>query len=80
MSSNTTEFVIKVKMQDRWIPHFLSMLKYMEYCGNIGHSERVGLYADGDGEFQPKFEWLKSLPDKAEPMFKSDRDRIYDAG
>ena len=32
------------------------MLEYMERCGDIGHSSMVGLFADGDGDFHPKFE------------------------
>ena len=49
-------FNIKVTMNERWINDFCSMLKYMEYCGDIGHSSIVGFYSDGDGDFRPKFE------------------------
>ncbi len=73
-----SEFIIKVKMEDRWIPHFLAMLKYIQYCGSIGHSERVAIFADGCGEFRPRFEWDKSLPDEAEPVKKDDWNRLYD--
>ena len=31
----------------------------MELCGNIGHSSVVAFYADGDGDFRPKFEFDK---------------------
>lgn len=55
MAENTTKFRIECEMKDRWIPHFLAMLKYMEYLGNIGSSREVTLYADGDGDFRPKF-------------------------
>lgn len=48
-------FNIQVTMNERWIDDFCSMLKYMEYCGNIGHSSMVGFYSDGDGDFRPKF-------------------------
>lgn len=51
------EFNIKVKMNERWVNDFCSMLKYMEYCGDIGHSSKVGFYSDGDGDFRPKFEF-----------------------
>lgn len=49
-------FNIKVTMNERWIDDFCSMLHWMESCGNLGHSSLVGFYADGDGDFRPKFE------------------------
>lgn len=49
-------FNIKVTMNERWIDDFCSMLKWMESCGDLGHSSLVGFYADGDGDFRPKFE------------------------
>lgn len=49
------KFTIEVEMPERWIPHFMSMLKYMEHLGNIGSSRNVTIYADGDGDFRPKF-------------------------
>ena len=55
------EFTIHCKMQERWIASFIKMLDAMSYCGSIGHSEFVGLYADGDGDFQPKFTYDKVL-------------------
>ena len=48
-------FNIEVTMNERWIDDFCSMLKYMERCGNIGHSSIIGFYSDGDGDFRPKF-------------------------
>lgn len=50
------EFNIKVTMEERWVNDFCSMLRYMEHCGKVGHSSVVGFYADGDGDFRPKFE------------------------
>lgn len=50
------QFNIKVTMNERWVDEFCSMLKWMESCGNLGHSSVVGFYADGDGDFRPKFE------------------------
>ena len=50
------EFTIKVKMQERWIAPFMSMLKYMQTCGSVGASRLVGFYSDGDGDFRPEFE------------------------
>lgn len=48
-------FNIKVTMRERWVNDFCSLLKYMERCGMAGHSAFVGFYADGDGDFNPKF-------------------------
>ena len=80
MKEDTTEFTIKCKMRTRWVPHFLSMLKYMQQLGGLGGSRLVTFYADGDGDFRPKFEWDKSLPSNAEPVQDSHGDRTYDAG
>lgn len=55
--SNTVELNIKVTMHERWVNDFCSMLKWMESCGNLGHSSVVGFYSDGDGDFRPKFEF-----------------------
>lgn len=48
-------FNINVTMEERWIPHFLSFLKYMQSFGNQGHSAQLGFYSDGDGDFRPRF-------------------------
>lgn len=50
------EFNIKVKMPERWVPHFCSFLKELETNGVVGHSAVVGIFSDGDGDFNPKFE------------------------
>lgn len=55
MSKEVT-FNINVTMNERWVDDFCSMLRWMESCGNIGHSSLVGFYSDGDGDFRPKFE------------------------
>lgn len=49
-------FNVKVTMEERWIDDFCSMLNWMQCCGDIGHSSLVGFFADGDGDFHPKFE------------------------
>ena len=54
-------FTITCTMKDRWIASFIKMLDLMSYCGSIGHSEYVGLYADGDGDFRPHFVYDKEL-------------------
>ena len=49
------QFTISAEMEERWVPTFISMLNTMEKYGNIGHSEMLGFFADGDGDFRPKF-------------------------
>lgn len=86
MNENKT-FTITVTMKDRWIPHFLGMLKKMEYCGGIGASRPIGIYSDGDGDFRPKFVWDKSLPEPARPLKQEEKGQsplsdgyFFDAG
>ena len=56
------EITINCKVEERWIPIFVKMFEAMEYCGQIGHSEYVGLYADGDGDFKRCFlNWCHRL-------------------
>ncbi len=60
------KFTIEVEMEERWIDYFMSMLNEMECLGKIGSSNTVSIFADGDGDFQPKFEsdveWEKVEP------------------
>ncbi len=74
------KFTIECEMKDRWVPHFLGMLKYMEQLGGLGGSREVSLYSDGDGDFRPKFKWGEELPKVAKPVQDSNGDRLYDAG
>jgi len=80
MMQNDTEFTIRCKMRSRWVPHFLAMLKYMQYLGGVGSSRKVTFYADGDGDFRPTFEWDKNLPSDAKSIRDMQGDRTYDAG
>lgn len=74
------KFTVECEMPVRWVPHFLSMLKYMQQLGSQGSSRKVALYADGDGDFHPKFKWDDSIPSDAEPVKDLYGDRLYDAG
>lgn len=83
MKSDNKTFYIKVTMKKRWIPHFMSMLQYMEYLGGIGSSRRVTFYSDGDGDFRPKFRtfWGQKFPKySARPVKDDNGDRTFDAG
>jgi len=77
---NSTEFYIKVEMGTRWVPHFLAMLKYMEQLGGWGSSRSVTFFADGDGDFRPKFTWEHQLPSDGKCVHDHDGNRKYDAG
>ncbi len=72
------KFTIECEMEGRWVSHFLVMLRYMQYLGNIGGSRRVALY--GDGDFRPEFKWDESLSSDAKPRDDRRGDRLYDAG
>lgn len=80
MKYETKKFTIECEMNERWIPHFLAMLKYMQHLGSLGSSRKVMMYADGDGDFRPKFKWDESLPSDAKPVEEHSGDRFYDAG
>lgn len=71
------KFTIEVEMEERWIDYFMSMLNEIECLGKIGSSSSVSIFADGDGDFRPKFEsdveW-----EKVEPVDKNRNH--YDAG
>jgi hypothetical protein len=73
-------FTIKCTMNVRWVPHFLAALKYMMGLGKMGSSRIVSLYADGDGDFRPNFEWDETLPSDATPIQNENGDHLYDAG
>lgn len=73
------KFTIAVEMNERWIPHFMSMLKYMEHLGNIGTSRNVEIFSDGDGDFRPKFKTDIEF-EVVEPVADNDGNRTYDAG
>ena len=83
--SKKIELNIKAFIDERWINDFCSMLKHMELCGNIGHSSVVAFYADGDGDFRPKFEFDKEYKKTNGYWSKDDKELpdievIYDAG
>lgn len=77
--SQSKKFTIEVEMEERWIPHFMSMLKYMEWLGNAGSSRTVSIFSDGDGDFRPKFQ-ADIEYQNVEPKREEEGDRFYDAG
>lgn len=77
-------FNIEVTMNERWVNDFCSMLKWMESCGNLGHSSITGFYSDGDGNFRPKFNidtnWEKTNGYWAKEKQLPNLEVIFDAG
>lgn len=77
------EFDVHCKMNKSWANEFLSMLKHMEEMGNIGYSGFLAFYAEGAGDFRPKFNkkdiehWNNSKA--LEEVFHS-FEGFYDAG
>jgi hypothetical protein len=74
------EFVIRCRMRPRWVPHFLAMLKKMEQYGDLGCSRMISFYADGDGDFRPKFKWPDACSCDAKPVTDEDGNVTFDAG
>jgi hypothetical protein len=75
-----TTFNLICSMKDRWVPHFLAALKYMQRLGGIGSSRMVSFFADGDGDFRPRFTWDDSLPSDVEARKDEDGNKTFDAG
>lgn len=78
------KFTVEVEMEERWVDNFCSMLHYIESLGNMGASDIVGIYADGDGDFRPKFK-INTSYEKVEPIsgYKNPEKVetvLYDAG
>lgn len=75
------KFTIECEVPERWVNDFCAMLNSMQSFGNLGHSGVVGIYADGDGDFRPKFniktDWDRT---KATKLDKFNPMTIYDAG
>lgn len=72
-------FTVQCTMNERWVNDFCSMLKTMEANGNMGHSEEVGIYSDGDGDFRPSFDFSIDF-EKTKPVIQDGTRTMYDAG
>lgn len=72
-------FIIECTMEERWIDTFCSMLRKMENNGNLGHSEEVGIYSDGDGDFRPKFKgvYYNKKEKKWKALIKYNKKKYY---
>ena len=68
-------FNIECSMEERWISEFYSFLKELEHNGHIGHSQMVGFYSDGDGDFRPSFKMDKKLERGKDYYYVSSREK-----
>lgn len=55
-SNGNVTFNITCTMKERWVSCFCALLKTMQEFGEVGHSGALAFYADGDGDFRPKFD------------------------
>lgn len=72
-------FTIQCTMKARWVPHFLGMLRKMQWLGSVGSSREVVFFSDGDGDFRPKFDW--GFDENPDPAQGTGPEQLYfDAG
>lgn len=50
------KFTIDVDIEERWVDEFCSFLRYLQFCGDVGHSCIVGFNADGNRDFKANFD------------------------
>lgn len=55
------KFTVTCEMHERWVPQFLGMLREMQRLGCVGSSQNICFFADGDGDFRPKFDWDETM-------------------
>ena len=73
------EFDVHCKMNKAWANEFMSMLNLIQSFGELGTSEHIDIYSDGDGDFRPKFDTDFKYT-KREPHKSVDGDFVFDAG
>lgn len=62
------ELNLRVVLNEMYAIQFLAMLKRMETNGNLGHSEWIAFFSDGDGAFRPKI-FIEGLNEEDEKLF-----------
>ena len=80
MKDTNKTFTITCTMNEKWIPHFLGVLRRMQILGEIGSSRNITLFSAGAGDFKPKFEWNTELPIPSSPTKQSGGDTIFNVG
>lgn len=56
------DMTIKLRVTEAQAMTLQAMFEYMSELGGVGASRYVAFFADGDGNFQPKAEFLYSKP------------------
>lgn len=46
---------IDIEVEERWAKVLVGFFETLEALGKMGCSRTVGIFADGDGSFRPKF-------------------------
>lgn len=79
---NKTTFTITATMEERWVNHFLTFLKHLEFLGEMGMSRTIAFYSDGDGDFRPKFEFEYPYEEQKAVAWQKEMnvEALYDAG
>ena len=57
---------------------FVTLMAWMELCGNIGHSSDFVVHLDGDGAARPKFLFDTAAIQKRYEELRHDMCRAYD--
>lgn len=74
---------INADIPDRWVPHFVGFLERLQYLGAVGCSRTTSIFADGDGDFRPRFEISSidgDVPQAAAPSEDFSGRQVFDAG
>ena len=53
---------VKCTVRKRWAAQLIGMFNTMQHLGSIGASRNITFYADGDGDFRPKFDLPSDIP------------------
>ena len=72
-------FTITCTMRRRWAEQFLGLLKWWQMLGSIGSSRITLFFADGDGDFRPKFEMPGNIA-PADPQMTGNEIRVQLGG
>jgi len=78
--NETITFTVNCTMTRRWASQFIGMITYMQQLGGNGSSRNVTFYADGDGDYRPKFTWDDQSINIAKPVTYKSGDTFFDAG
>ena len=74
------KFIIECEVPERWVDDFCSFLERIEFQGKQGHSSLIGFFADGDGDFRPRFN-IRTEYNKTEGLKKELIPEVmFDAG